>query len=65
MTSNYNIESTSTKIFLAVLCLIQHFMGMESVLLIPAGTRVILIIIGTWKLMWSGKWCLTNSLLLQ
>lgn len=65
MTSNYNIESTSTKIFLAVLCLIQHCMGMESVLLIPAGTRVILIIIGTWKLMWSGKWCLTNSLLLQ
>lgn len=42
MTSNYHIESKSTKIFLAELCLIQHFMGMESMLVIPAGTQVIL-----------------------
>lgn len=56
MTSNYPIKSKDSKMFLAVLCLIQHCMGLESVLMIPAGAQV-------WSDQWylPGRWCGVGS----
>lgn len=56
MTSNYPIKSKDSKMFLAVLCLIQRCMGMESVLMIPAGAQV-------WSDQWylPGRWCGVGS----